>query len=337
MTVQHFKKLDDIPGIERFSDILPVFATQEYSNYLNETVNLSTSWFCSIVNTDIQFIIPFAVKNKFFFTKGQFLTATIYLDNDINVETEREFLNSIVGIIKQEKLCDWIEQPPNWAIFNSYPDGAVFAQFGSYKINLLGKTIDELFISIQTKDRSDIKKAIKEAVEVKRGFEFLNDALSLIAATSEKANISIPSDEELNYLKDNINVFVSYYQNIPQSSAIFFSNKFAWYNMYAGSKDKPFRGSNSLLYWSAIKFAREENVLFFDFVGARINPEVGSKQERIQRFKEHFGVELFKGFIWKMPISKYKYYTYCYLRKILFAIKQEKLKGDIIDQELKRK
>jgi len=56
------------------------------------------------------------------------------------------------------------------------------------------------------------------------------------------------------------------------------------------------------LYWSAIKFAKEKSVLFFDFVGTWINPEVGSKQERIQRFKEHFGVELFKGFIWKMPI-----------------------------------
>ena len=70
-------------------------------------------------NPDIQFIIPFAVRNKYIFKNGMFLTASICLDENVDIETEKEFLNSIIAIIKQEKLCDWIGQPPNWALFNS--------------------------------------------------------------------------------------------------------------------------------------------------------------------------------------------------------------------------
>ncbi|MFO7525505.1 MAG: peptidoglycan bridge formation glycyltransferase FemA/FemB family protein, partial [Ignavibacteriaceae bacterium] len=267
---------------------------------------------------------------------GMVLTATIQLDENIDLKTEKEFLNSIIEIIKQKKLCDWIQQSPNWAIFNSPPNGADSAPFGTYKISLQGKSTEELFNSIQTKDRSDIRKAIKEGVEIKSGFNLLNEAMALISATAEKADISLPSKEELHYLKENIQVLISYYQTVPQSSAIFYTNKYAWYNMYAGTKDKPFRGSNSLLYWSAIKSAREKSVLFFDLVGAQINPDPGSKQEKIQRFKEHFGVELFKGYMWKMPISKFKYYMYDYLIKTFFLISRRKFKGDIIDRERNR-
>ena len=336
MTIQKFSKLTDIPEIEQFIEGIPLFAAQEYADYLEKTKNYCFIWFHAYINPDTKLIIPFATRKKYIFKVGTFLTATIRLNKKISVEIEKEFLNSIIKLIKEENLCDWIQQPPNWAIFSSYPDGAVFAPFGSYQINLREKSVEELFNSIQKKDRYDIKKAIKEGVEIKSGHNLLNEALVLIAATAKKANIDIPSDTELTYLKDNIRVFISFYLGVPQSAAIFYANNYAWDNFYAGSKERPFRGANSLLYWSAIKSAREKNVLFFDFVGARINPEVGSKQEKIQRFKEHFGVELFTGFIWKMQFNKFKYRIYNYSLKTFYAIKGKKVNGDIIDQEKKR-
>lgn len=335
MAVKIINSIGELQKKYGLSNKIPLFAQQEYADYLISFKGVKTIWFVEMEGDSLMFILPFAIHKKFSFTKGYFHTAVNNLENS-SVEREQLFLNAVISIIKKTKLCDWIQQPPNWAIFNSYPDGAVFAPFGSYKINLQEKTKDELFDSIQTKDRSDIRKAVKEGVEVKNGFHLLNDALVLIKQTAEKANISVPTVNELNYLKNNLNVFVSYYQNIPQSSAVFYSNNYAWYNMYAGAKDKPFRGSNSLLYWSAIKFAKESKVLFFDFVGARINPEPGSKQEKIQRFKEHFGVELHKGYLWKMPISKVKYSLYSFLIKIISIIKRKKLKSDIIDQEIER-
>lgn len=336
MTVKQFGQLNDVPGIEEYNGSIPIFASQKYADYLKKVKNYSTIWFYAKSDHNTRLLIPFNIRKNYIFKIGTFLTATLQLDNINDLKIEREFLNSITGIIKKNKLCDWIQQSPNWAIFNSYPDEAVFAPFGTYKIKLQGKSADELFNSIQTKDRSDIRKAIKEGVEVKSGFNLLNEALTLITATAEKAEISLPSNEELNFLKENIHVFISYYQTVPQSSAIFYANEYAWYNMYAGTKDHPFRGSNSLLYWSAIKSAKEKRVLFFDLVGAQINPEPGSKQEKIQRFKEHFGVELFKGYMWKMTISKYKHYMYYYLIKTLHIIKRKKFKGDLIDREINR-
>ncbi|HCY74462.1 MAG TPA: hypothetical protein DHV28_00945 [Ignavibacteriales bacterium] len=336
MKIQLFNNLNDIPGIEKFIHRFPVFATQEYANYLKEIQNCDVFWFCGFVWENITFILPFAVRTKYFFKRGEFLTSSIYLNEPIDFETEREFLNSITLFIKEKKVCDWIQQPPNWAIFNSYPKNSVFAAFGTYKINLQTKNLDELFNIIDTKDRSDIRKAIKEEVEIKQGFQFLSDALMLISATAKIAGISSPSQQELTYLRDQINVFISYFRGVPQTASIFYTNKYAWFNMYAGSKDKPFRGSNSLLYWTAIKEAKENGVLFFDFVGARINPVPGSKQEKIQRFKEHFGGELIKGYLWKMPVSKFRYNLYNSLIKTVSVVTGKKFKADIIDQERNR-
>lgn len=336
MTIQRFSKLFDIPEIENFIEVIPIFASQEYADYLKKAKNYCFIWFYAYISPDTRLIIPFATRKKYIFKVGTFLTATISLNKKISVETEKKFLNSIIKLIKEDNLCDWIQQSPNWAIFRSYPDGAVFSPFGSYQINLREKSVEELFNSIQKKDRYDIKKAIKEGVEIKSGNNLLNEALVLIAATAKKANLDIPSITELTYLKDNIQIFISYHEGIPQSSAIFYTSKYAWYNMYAGLNQNPFRGANSLLYWSAIKHAKEKNVIFFDFVGARINPEPGSKQEKIQRFKEHFGVELFAGFLWKIQLNKFKYCIYNYSRRTFYLIKGKKFKGDIIDQEKER-
>ena len=96
-------------------------------------------------------------------------------------------------------------------------------------------------------------------------------------------------------------------------------------------------GENHLLHWQAIKDAKQNGIKYFDFIGARINPEPGSKQEGIQKFKKYFGGELVKGYLWKMPIRKFKYYFYNFLVRCKYFIKFKKYKGDIIDQEIRRK
>jgi hypothetical protein len=331
-----YNKFEDVPESERFSENLPVFATAEYTRFLEETEKSTTIWFHWVADMGTQFIIPLTVKKKYYFKVGTFLTSTICTAEKIDLENEKIFLNSVIKTIKAQKICNWIQQSPNWAIFNAYPDGAVFTNFGSYRINLCSKTKDELLNSIHVKDRADIRKALKEGIVIKRGLDYLGIALHLIKHTAEKAGMRVPSVNDLRSIKDNIEVFLSYYNDVPQTSAIFYTNKFAWYNMYAGTSDKPFRGSNTLLYWAAIRSAKEDGVSIFDFVGARLNPQTGSKQEKIQRFKQHFGVEIATGFMWKMPISKSKFYIYQLLIKILGIIRRQEIKGDIIDQELKR-
>ena len=45
----------------------------------------------------------------------------------------------------------------------------------------------------------------------------------------------------------------------------------------------------NLLHWHAIRLFRALGVKQYDFVGARINPSKGSKQEGLVIFKERFG------------------------------------------------
>jgi len=322
------------------SNKVPIFSTQEYADYLLEFKKIKTIWFIEKVEGSITFIIPFATKRTLVFTKGYFPTAVNNLEN-ITIERENEFLEEVVSLIKGEKLCDWIQQSPNWAIFNSKPSGAVFAPFGTYKINLEEKSLDELFNSIEIKDRQDINKAIRENIIIKKGNDYVIDSINLINFTASKAGISSTDINEINklryYLGNKLWVYVAVDKNnILQSTVIFLSNNHTTYAIYAGSIKNPARGSTTYLYWEAIKDSKLNNVKYFDFVGARINPEPGSKQERIQRFKEHFGVELRKGFLWKMPISKTKFYIYNSIARIVIFLKGKKFRGDIIDQELKR-
>ena len=140
----------------------------------------------------------------------------------------------------------------------------------------------------------------------------------------------------LNYLPDNLSIYVSYIDSIPQSSLICFFNKVCEYSAYNGRICATL-GANHLLFWEAIKYAKQKGIKYFDFIGARINPIPGSKQEEIQKFKKHFGEELIKGFLWKMPINKFKYSFYNFLIRIEYLFKLKKFIGDIIDQELNAK
>lgn len=340
MKINIFNQFTLIPNNKSINHKIPIFATQQYADFLKETKNYETIWFEGISGSNIHYLIPFAVKKKGPFKNGMFLTATISLGKINTIEYEKVFLNELINIIKKYKLCDWIQQSPNWAIFNTSPDGAIYVLFGSYRIDLNTKSNEELFRSIRSADRKDINKAIREKVEIKKGIEYLDPVYQLIKDTLDKANIKYPSkDEMINIyynLKDSFWIYVAYFKNIPQSGVIFFSNLYATYGIFGGSIKRPARGATTLLHWEAIKDSKKKGVRIYDFVGARLNPIPGSKQERIQKFKEHFGVVLEKGYLWKMSISKIKYRIYIIAVKCMCILNGKKYKGDIIDQEIKK-
>ena len=132
----------------------------------------------------------------------------------------------------------------------------------------------------------------------------------------------------------HIDYWVASFEGELQGAGILLwsENRSAYY-MFGGSAVKPHAGAMNLLHWSAMKLMKERGVKYYDFVGARINPDEGSKYEGIQRFKSRFGGELKKGYLWKMPLNKFKYKLFCWL----VAAKQGRnYCGDVIDQERKR-
>ena len=71
---------------------------------------------------------------------------------------------------------------------------------------------------------------------------------------------------------------------------------------------------------------RSQGVRRYDFMGARIAPEEGSKQDAMASFKRRYGASLQQGFIWKYPIRPLTYWAYNH------AV-QWRTGGDIVDNE----
>ena len=195
---------------------------------------------------------------------------------------------------------------------------------------------DALFANLHTKHRNVIKKAEKDGVRVSCGVENRGVCEALIQSTLERQHIGLLSQGMLEGLSrvKHIDYWVASFEGELQGAAILLwsENRSAYY-MFGGSAVKPHAGAMNLLHWSAMKLMKERGVKYYDFVGARINPDEGSKYEGIQRFKSRFGGELKKGYLWKMPLNKFKYKLFCWL----VAAKQgRKYCGDVIDQERKR-
>jgi hypothetical protein len=334
--------------IHRFSDLqiseqtikeFPIFATQIYADFLLRTKGYNTIWFIYHNDVESQYIIPFSTLKKAIFIKGTFLTSTLKIGNpDLS---EQDFLEKVVDFIKKGKICDWIQQSPNHAIFNQYPKSAIFCPFGTYKLDLQKySSADELFLTLKNESRYDILKAKRDGVEIKNGASVIADSFYLIRDTLSKTNLYYPSlaelKKEIELLNGNIHIYVAYYNEQPQATTIFYSTIFCTYAIYAGSKPHAVRGANSYLYWQAISESIIRNVRYFDFVGARINPPKDSKLYRIQRFKSQFNGELQLGYLWKISISPNKYRIYRSINRLICFLKGREVKGDIIDQEIDR-
>lgn len=313
----------------------------DYAQFLRKIKKNSIIWFVGRNEGINLFIIPFTTTKKSFFTKGRFLYSTIYLSDKEEIKIEKDFLNKVVDRIKNEKLCDWIEQPPNWAIFKTIPDNSISCPFGTYKINLSScKSREDLFKNIKKSDKNCISKSIREGVQIKEGIEYVDDALLLITQTALKANISYPSKkqvfDEMSFLNHNMLIYVAYYNNQPQSALICYLNNYSVYCLYTGTRPDAIRGTNNYVFWKAIEDAYEKGVKYFDFVGARINPSIDSKFYRIQKFKESFGTTLETGHLWKMTFSPLKYAAYKIVIKTILFLRKKPFKKDIIDQELQK-
>jgi hypothetical protein len=341
MKINIFQRFEDIPNSNLLLDKIPVFATPNYANYLKETKNQVTFWFTSVENDSPTFLIPFVINKKIIFRKGYFITGVVSLNSDNSIEKEAEFLEDVVSYIKENKICDWIQQGPNWALFNTFPTGSKAVEFGTYKILLKDRSETELYSSIKKNCRQDINRVQRGMIIIKKGIEYLDDCLKVINRTAKIANLQLLNTEDVKKLyfsfKDKLMISVSYLENTSQSGAIFLGNEYCTYALYAGSINKALRGANAYLDWEAIRDAKNNNSICFDFVGARVNPIPGSKQERIQNYKKHFGCEFVRGYIWKIVISKWKFHFYNMLLKIYFLISNKKIKKDIIDQELDNK
>ena len=303
-----------------FKDLLPIFGTKEFL----ELKSKKFGWFI-----DNNFILPFYIDKRGIFSKLTFTTSTISLNN----KDEKEFLNSVVSKAK-ELGVDYISQPLASAVFKSVPDNSIYIDWGSYVVNL-EQTEEDILKNMHSKHRNVIKKAIKDGVSIE-----ITDDIDIIyknlQETMMRQNRAYPSKDELERLKPFSKFYIAKKDGIVQGCAVLPYNQNGVYYLYGGSISKPYTGSLNLMHYKAMADFRNLNVKKYDFMGARIDVEKGSKLEGIQRFKSRFGGELEHGYLWKYEYNPIKLKIINIIQKIRFKLKNSIYLGDAIDQERNR-
>jgi lipid II:glycine glycyltransferase (peptidoglycan interpeptide bridge formation enzyme) len=312
-----------------WSDDYSIFASEKFLK--SQSANFG--WIGGFVEDKLKFVLPYVIKKRFIFKYLMFHSGTIYVEKDLSINTEKDFLNAAILYLKKIKI-DFIAHPSSYVLFNTFPDKSIYAPFGSYIVDLT-LSEEELWNNIHPKHKNVIRNAIKNNITIVKDKQNLDLAYELLTKTLDRSNMSFSNKDYfeniLTNLNENIEIFFAYKNEEVQGCAIFPFSKYSSYYLWGGSSKNQLLGSLNLLQWEAMRYFKSLGVNYYNFVGARLKPDEGSKLEGIQRFKSRFGSNMKTGYLWKMPLNKFKFILFNILVK-LRNIKSGNTK-DIIDQE----
>lgn len=301
-----------------------------YENYISQIDGVvSYGYVCSDDLT-----LPYMVKKRGFFKFVQ-LPSKIEGGNGDNTG-KRQFIEDAVKELCRRENPDAI-LTLNTAICSVHPEKAEYCKFGSYIIDLQ-KTEDEIFAEIHSKHRNVIRKAEKDGLTVHSGVQYADVCYEQIIDTYKRQNrVSYTKEhfEKLKKLGENVDFWVvKNGDDIQGCAVLLWSKGFSSFYLHGGSCSHPHGGAMNLLHWEAIKKMKERGVLKYDFVGARVNPEPGSKLEGIQRFKSRFGGEMKVGYMWRYVNRPLRYKLYMLMFNLyLKYVKHDNTFSDIIKEE----
>lgn len=273
-------------------------------------------------------ILPYTIVKKAIIRMVRFRVETIPVIDDFDIAQEKDFLNSAVQYFRSIG-SDMIIPATTNSIFRTYPDGADAAPYGTYIIDLM-QPEESLLKSLNSSHRRKLRLATKQNVQVRSGIEYLKISYDLVRDTFARSKMGFMNFQEyeryINSLGPNVKIFVADHRGAIQGCVVVpFSNHRAYY-VYGGSIPEPHSGATNLIHWEAIRYFQSIGVKTYDFVGVRINPEEGTKQEGLAQYKQRFGGRLTQGYMWKQPLHPLKYLVYGMAVRYLRG-------GDIVDQE----
>lgn len=303
-----------------------VFFTKEYEDYAKSTG--ASVWYVY----DDFFILPVKVIEKIKIKQGLLVSEPLCSRELSSYRMQADFLGNASKVLAKEGIA-WIFTSAA-ALFDTYPDDSQRIPFGSHVIDL-SLSEDELLMKMHSKHRNSVRRAERNGVTVASGRkELIPDYLKADADTWERNNRDSYGAEFfekiVNCLKDKAVIYVAYMNGEPQSGACYFVNQRMCYYMYGASITNPEPGATNLLQWKAIKDMKAAGVEKFSFVGCRINEDEDSKYHGIQRFKERFGGDLHRGYMFKSVLSPTKYSVFKTMYKLMKGIEFT----DAIDQEI---
>ena len=304
---------------------LPIFASESFL----KSVGDEYGWLGGIDNTgEIRCILPYTIIQKLNFRLVRFRVETIPLGDNFAISDEKLFLNSVIDYFRSTGADIIIPATTN-TIFRTFPDGADAAPYGSYIIDLRPPE-EVLWRNIDRVMRQNINSAKKNGVTIRSGLEHLDAAYVLISDTFKRSGLPFMGKESFTHfvsgLGENTLIMTADHQGIAQSYVVFAFSDYCAYAIYAGNIANQNQGANKLLYWEAICHFKKIGINYYDFVGARIDPEKGSKQYELNSFKKRYGTTLKEGYMWKYSLHPFKYLLYSAAARLRSG-------GDIVDVE----
>ncbi len=308
-----------------WDESLPVFARAEFLKAVGDEYG----WLGGIDDSGaLRCILPYTIIRKAGLRLVRFRVETILKEPALDVASERSFLDGVVTHFRRAG-ADIIIPGANNAIFRTYPHGAAAAPYGTHQIDL-NLDEEELWRRLSKTLRYDIKAARKDTLIIREGLEFADVAWGLIRDTFLRSDMGFMNRQDFRRLVEGLNesgkVMVAEQGGIIESCCLFaFSRPYAYY-IYAGNRHPAHPGANKVLVWQAMCTFRGLGVRRLDFVGARINPPKGSKQDSINSWKTRFGASLVQGYIWKHTLRPFRARIYHSAVRLLRG-------GDLVDQE----
>lgn len=304
---------------------LPIFAKESFLNAVSDEYG----WLGGFADSgELRCILPYTAVRKAILRMIRFRVETIPMAQGFDVSEEKDFLNVATGYLKSIGADVVIPATTN-TIFRTYPDGADAAPYGSYIIDL-SQPEEVLWRNVAKISRQNIGTATKSGVTIRAGAEYIDTSYVLVRETFKRSKLPFMSHEAFQRyvagLGEYGKVMVADYQGTVQSSTVYAFSNYCAYAIYGGNLAETHQGTMKLLQWEAMRQFQKLGVRRFDFVGARINPEPGSKQEALNSFKRRFGATLKQGYIWKYPLRPLKYRFYCLAARLRSG-------GDIVDAE----
>lgn len=192
-----------------------------------------------------------------------------------------------------------------------------------FRLNIKGKTEDEVFAAFHQKTRYNIRLAGKKGVVIKEGTrEDLKDFHNIMVETGERDNFIIRSLEYFEKMYDELapehmKLLMAYHENTPIAGIIpiMYGNK-VWYLYGASSNKHRNLMPNYLLQWTMIKEAIARGADIYDFRGVSGVVDESHPQYGLYRFKKGFNAD-FTEFIGEIyiPYKPLVYKAYKFAEK----------------------
>ena len=203
-----------------------------------------------------------------------------------------------------------------------------------FRLNIKGKTEDEIFANFHQKTRYNIRLATKKGVTIKEGTkEDLKDFYNIMVETGERDNFIIRSLSYFEKMYDELapkhmKLLMAYHDDEPIAGIIpIMYGKKVWYLYGASSNKHRNLMPNYLLQWTMIQEAIAKGCDVYDFRGVSGVVDENHPQYGLYRFKKGFNAD-FTEFIGEIyiPYKPIKYKLYRFSEKAFRTIRKFKKK-----------